>query len=383
MTLSEILNHLGEDREQYFNAVAPPLIQTSNFRFNSMAEMREAFDYERGSHLYTRGNNPTVTICAKKLAALEGTEDALLVGSGAAAISNSVLANVEHGDHIVSVNNVYTWADRLMKLFLPRFGVETTFVDGREVENIRNAIRPNTRIIYLESPTSLTMEMQDLKPIIALAKEKGILTIIDNSYGSPLNNNPAKWGVDIILHSVTKYIAGHSDSVAGVICSTKEMIDKIFISEMMTLGNILHPMDAWLILRSLRTLPIRVKHASESAQRVVAFLQKHPKVKRILYPFLPEHPQQEWARAQMPIPMPLFSVVFHSQEMAELEMIVESLKHFLIAVSWGGHESLALPVNVDYHGQPLNLIRFYVGLEEPELLIGDLEQALNSVKGQR
>jgi cystathionine beta-lyase/cystathionine gamma-synthase len=379
VTLSEILNHLGEDREQYFNAVAPPLIQTSNFRFNSMAEMKEAFEYERGSHLYTRGNNPTVTICAKKLAALEGTEDALLVGSGAAAISNSVLANVEQGDHIVSVNNVYTWADRLMKLFLPRFGVETTFVDGREVENIRKAIRPNTRIIYLESPTSLTMEMQDLKPIIALAKENGIITIIDNSYGSPLNNNPIQWGIDISLHSATKYIAGHSDSVAGVICSTKEMIDKIFIREMMTLGNILHPMDAWLILRSLRTLPMRVKHASESAQQVIAYLQRHPKVKRILYPFLPEHPQYELAVDQMPIPMPMFSVVFHTQDMSELETFVESLKHFLIAVSWGGHESLALPVNVDHHGAPLNLIRFYVGLEEAALLISDLEDALKKL----
>ncbi len=379
MNLSEILNHLGEDREKYFNAIAPPIIQTSNFKFDSIQKLREAFAYERGAHLYTRGNNPTVTICQQKIAALEGTEDALLVGSGAAAISNSVIANVQQGDHIVCVNNVYSWADKLMKLFLPRFGVETTFVDGTKVEHIANALRPNTRIIYLESPTSLLMEMQDLRPVIALAKERNIITIIDNSYGSPLNNNPVKWGIDISLHSATKYIAGHSDTVAGVICASREMIDKIFISEMMTLGNILHPMDAWLIIRSLRTLPLRVKQASETAQQLIVYFKGHPKVKRILYPFLPEHPQFELAKAQMPIAMPLFSVEFETQDMERLEAFVDALKYFLIAVSWGGHESLALPIPADYHGEPLNIVRFYIGLEEADLLIADIEQAMREI----
>lgn len=376
MTISEILNQLGEEREQYFNAIAPPIIQSSNFSFPSMSSLREAFKYERGSHLYTRGNNPTVSMCAKKIAALEGTEDALLLGSGAAAISNSVLANVSQGDHIVSVRNVYSWAYKLMTDFLPRFGVSTTFVDGTSNEAVEAAIQANTRLIYLESPTSLTMEMQDLRGIISIAKRHGLLTILDNSYGSPLNNNPAKWGIDILFHSATKYIGGHSDTVAGVICSTREMIDKIFINEQMTLGNILHPSDAWLLMRSLRTLPLRVRRASETAQEVITFLQQHPLVKKIHYPFLPDHPQNGLARAQMPIPMPLFSVEFVRTEMAVLDTFVEKLRHFLIAVSWGGHESLALPVTVDYHGEPLNLVRLYIGLEEPALLIDDLRQAL-------
>ncbi len=376
---AEIINHLGEEREKYFNAIAPPIMQTSNFAFPTMEALKKAFQYERGSHLYTRGNNPTVTMCAQKIAALEGTEDALLLGSGAAAISNSVLANVAQGDHIVSVKNVYSWAYRLMTDFLPRFGVGTSFVDGTQTANIHAAVRSNTKIIFLESPTSLTMEMQDLKAIADFAKEKGIITILDNSYGSPLNNNPVKWGIDIIFHSATKYIGGHSDTVAGVICGTKEMIDRIFINEQMTLGNILHPTDAWLIMRSLRTLPIRIKQSSHTTQAVVAFLQNHPAVATIHYPFLPEHPQYDLAIKQMPIPMPLFSVEFKNTEMERLERMVEKLQFFLIAVSWGGHESLALPVSVDYHGQTKNLVRFYVGLEEADLLIEDLKQALSTL----
>jgi cystathionine beta-lyase/cystathionine gamma-synthase len=379
MNKTDILTHLAEERATYFNAVAPPIIQTSNFKFDTIADLKKAFEYERGSHLYTRGNNPTVTMCAKKIAALEGAEDALLVGSGAAAISNSVLANVKAGDHIVCVNNAYAWANKLLENFLPRFDVQTTFVDGSVVKNFKKAIQKNTKIFFLESPTSLMMEMQDLKAIIKLAKANNIITILDNSYGSPLNNNPTKWGIDIVFHSATKYIGGHSDVVAGVICASKAMIDKIFQSEMMTLGNILGPQDAWLLMRGLRTLPIRVKAAAKTTKKVIKFLDKHPKVAQILYPHHKDNPQYELAKKQMPQPMSFFSVVFKTQDIRELEQFVERLNYFLIAVSWGGYESLALPIAVNYQNGTTNIVRFYVGLEDADILIKDIKNALKEM----
>lgn len=384
---TEILTHLGEEREKYFNAVAPPIIQTSNFKFDTIADLKKAFEYERGHHLYSRGNNPTVTMCAKKIAALEGAEDALLVGSGAAAIANSVIANVSAGDHIVCVQNAYSWANHLMENLLPRFGVTTTFVDGSDIENFKNAIQPNTKILFLESPTSLVMDLQDLKAVVKLVAEKSgqakannLITIMDNSYGSPLNNTPIKWGIDIVFHSATKYIGGHSDTVAGVICSSKAMIDKIFASEFMTLGNILSPQNAWLLIRGLRTLPIRVKQAAKTTKKIIKFLEKHPKVDRIIYPHHKSHPQYKLAKKQMPQPMSLFSVTFKTDDIFKLEKFVDDLNYFLIAVSWGGHESLALPIQARQKGGFIQLVRFYIGLEEAEVLISDIEQALDKLK---
>ena len=380
MNKTDILTHLSEEPDASFNSIAPPIIQTSNFKFDTIADLKKAFEYERGSHLYTRGNNPTVTMCAKKIAVLEGTEDALLVGSGAAAISNSVLANVKAKDHIVCVKNAYAWANKLLGNFLPRFGVQTTFIDGSNVKNFKKAIKKNTKIFFLESPTSLMMELQDLKAIIKLAKANNIITILDNSYGSPLNNKPTKWGIDIIIHSGTKYIGGHSDTVAGVICGSKEMIDKIFQSEMMTLGNILGPQDAWLLMRGLRTLPIRVKTAAKSTKKIIKFLEQHPKVERILYPHHKDNPQYKLAQKQMPQAMSLFSIVFKTQDISELEQFVERLNYFLIAVFWGGYESLALPITVNYNDGTINIVRFYVGLEEEKILIDDIRKALKKMK---
>ena len=205
MDKSYIINQLGENRMHYFNAVTPPIIQTSNFAFNSVDELRTAFANEQNRHLYTRGNNPTIEILRKKIAALEEAEDAIILGSGAAAISNAIIPNVSMGDHIICVNNVYRWAHHLLTVLLPRFGVATTFVDGTNVKDFEKAIQPNTKIIYLENPTSIVMELQDIEQIVALAKAKGIMTILDNSYATPLAPSPLKMGVDLVLHSATKY----------------------------------------------------------------------------------------------------------------------------------------------------------------------------------
>lgn len=386
MNINDILTHLGEDREHYFQAVAPPVVQTSNFVFPDLAAFRAAFSDELEHHVYSRGNNPTVEILRKKLAALEGTEDCLVFSSGAGAVAAAVLGNVSAGDHIVCQQAPYSWTNALLRKFLPRYGVEHTFVDGTALENIRAALRPNTRVLYLESPNTMTFECQDLAACAALAKERGIVTIIDNSYSSPIFQNPAAFGIDIVLHSGTKYLNGHSDVVVGVLCGSKAMVKKIFESELMTLGGILGPHDAALVIRGLRTLPLRVQRSDASAQFLIEKLDSHPKVARIWYPFHRSFPQRELAQKQMRGCGGLFSVQFDTDSMEKMERFVHRLQRFLMAVSWGGHESLLIPT-VGFYGipgkpdpaLPWTFCRFYIGLEDPEWLWEDLEQALEEL----
>jgi len=383
MTISDILTHLGEDRERYFQAVAPPVMQTSNFVFPNLAAFRSAFSDELEHHVYSRGNNPTVEILRKKLAALEGTEDCLVFSSGAGAVAAAVLGNVSAGDHIVCQQAPYSWTNALLRKFLPRYGVEHTFVDGTDIQNIRAALRPNTRVLYLESPNTMTFECQDLTACAALAREHGIVTIIDNSYSSPIYQNPAAFGIDIVVHSGTKYLNGHSDVVVGVLCGSKAMVKKIFESELMTLGGILGPHDAALVIRGLRTLPLRLQRSDASAQFLIEKLENHPKVARIWYPFHRSFPQLELAKKQMRGCGGLFSVQFNTDSKDNMEQFVHRLRRFLMAVSWGGHESLLIPT-VGFYGipgkpepaLPWSFCRFYIGLEDPEWLWEDLEQAM-------
>lgn len=382
MHLSEILYHLGEERENYFNAVSTPVIQSSNFAFNDLNTFRGMLKNELSGHLYTRGNNPTVQILRKKVAALESAEDALVFASGSAAIAAAVIAQVNAGDHIVCVNAPYSWTIVLLRRFLPRFGVTVTFVDGKDAANFEKAIQPNTKVVYLESPNSLTFELQDLAACAEICKRHGVVSIIDNSHCSPIFQRPIESGIDIVVHSATKYLNGHSDVVAGVVCSTRPMIQKIFDTEQMCLGAIISPHDANLIIRGLRTLPLRMKKSDESAKKIVDYLKKQPKVKKIYYPFLEGTPQYDLAKKQMTGNGGLFSIETTAETLEEAEAFFYRLKRFLFAVSWGGHESLVFPTCSLYgiEGKanpplPFNFYRFYIGLEEPEWLIEDLKQA--------
>jgi cystathionine beta-lyase/cystathionine gamma-synthase len=386
MEISKLITHFAENRSEYFNAVAPPIIQSSNFTYNTFEEFRAVLKNELDNPLYTRGNNPTVSILRKKIAELEGAEDALIVSSGSAACSMAVIANVQQGDHVVCVQKPYSWTYKLLTQFLLRFGVEYTFVDGTDIENFKNAIKKNTKILYLESPNSLTFELQDLEACAKLAKEHGLITICDNSYSSPINQNPIKFGIDIVTHSATKYINGHSDVVAGVICANKEMIKKIFYSEYMTLGTNISPNDAWLIMRGLRTLPIRLKKSEETTKKVVEYLEKHPKVEKVIYPFSPKHPQYELAKKQMNGSGGLFSVIFKNEELSKIEKFCERMTEiFLMAVSWGGYESLQVPVALFYNPGaeapilPLNMVRYYIGLEDADAIIDCFEKAFDEI----
>jgi cystathionine beta-lyase/cystathionine gamma-synthase len=382
--ISYIINHLGEEREKYYNAITPPVFQTSNFAFRNVEELRKAIADEKNSLLYSRGNNPTIDILCKKIAALEETEEALAFASGMAAISSAIISFVNSGDHIVCVRNNYSWTNMLMTKFLPRFGVETTFVDGRDPENFKRALRKNTRIIYLESPNSLTFELQDIEAVAAIAKSAGITTLCDNSYSSPLTQSPAEMGIDIVLHSASKYIGGHSDIVAGMICGSSENILRIFNNEYMGLGGIISPFNAWLMLRGLRTLPARINRISETTLKVVEYLENHPMVTEVLHPLSKKHPQYKLAVKQMLKPTGLFSVRLSITDKIKIELFVNSLRQFILGVSWGGHESLVFPAlsfdeDRTKEGYSNNLIRFYVGLDEPDSLIRDIEQAFSKI----
>jgi len=382
--ISFIINHLGEERGKYYNSITPPIFQTSNFAFKDVNELKEALADEKNRHIYSRGNNPTLDILCRKVAALEETDEALAFGSGMAAISSAIISFVSSGDHIVSVRNNYSWTNVLLKKFLPRFGVETTFVDGRNTVNFEKAVRKDTKLIYLESPNSFTFEIQDIGSVAGFARKKGLITLIDNSYSSPLAQSPAALGVDIVLHSASKYLGGHSDVVAGMVCGSSENISRIFNNEYLGLGGILSPFNAWLILRGLRTLQARIDRISATTVKVLGYLENHDQVQEVLHPLSPRHPQYELARKQMLRPTGLFSVRLKHTRRDKIELFVNSLRQFIIGVSWGGHESLVFPaISFDNEntreGYSNNLVRFYIGLDDPESLIKDLDQAFEKV----
>jgi len=383
--LSWILNHLGEERERYFGAVAPPIVQSSIFAFPTVAAMREGFGDELGHHVYTRGNNPTVEILRKKVAALEGAEDCLMFGSGAAAVAAGAIACLAAGDHVVCVAKPYSWTRTLLRDLLGRFGVTTSFVDGTDVANFESALGAATRLIVLESPNSMTFEQQDLAAVAAIARARGIRTLCDNSYATPLNQSPIALGIDLVAHSATKYLNGHSDVVAGALCGSAELIQQVFRGPYMTLGAMLAPNDAWLMIRGLRTLPIRLQRIAATTATLLEFLQAHPRVRRVYSPHAADNPQWNLGERQLRGASGLLTIELDADDVAAVERFCDGLTRFLMTVSWGGYESLAFPVCAVFppdalmraaSGLPLSLVRLSVGLEEADVLIADIEAAL-------
>ena len=385
MDISQIINELGEDREHYFNAVAPPIIQTSNFVFNKVADLSNAFEDEMGGYLYSRGLNPTVDILRKKLAALDGAEDCLVFNNGAAAIFAGIFANIKSGDHIVSVARPYTWVQRMFDVILPRFNVSVTYIDGTTIDNWKNATKENTSFYYLESPNSWDFAIQPIREVATFAKTKGITTLIDNSYCTPLYQKPIEMGIDMAMQTATKYIGGHSDTLGGVLCGSHAMMKKIFDSEYLNIGSGIQPFNAWLMIRGLRTLPARIERITKSTATVVSFMKQHPKVEFLIFPFDESFPQYALAKEQMKGACGLFTFTLKTGKRDSIVQFCESLKHIMMAVSWGGHESLVIPkcagipvADFDPSNKEHRYIRMYVGLEDPQYLIADLEKALNS-----
>ncbi|RAJ10546.1 cystathionine beta-lyase/cystathionine gamma-synthase [Chitinophaga skermanii] len=386
MDVSFIMNELGEERELYFNSIAPPIMQSSNFSFKTVGAMRELLMDEYSGYLYSRGKNPTVDILRTKLAALDGAEDALVFSSGAAAIFAAVLSQVKKGDHIISVRDPYSWARKMFEVILPRFGVTTTFIDGTQIENFIEARQANTTLVYLESPNSFTYELQDLRAVAHWAKQHGIVSIIDNSFCTPLNQQPIAMGIDMALQSATKYIGGHSDVMAGVLTGSAEKMKQIFNSEYLNIGSGISPMNAWLLLRGLRTMEIRLQRVSATTHEIWPKLKAHPAIEAIHFPFDPGFPQYELAKAQMKDACGLVTIQLKTQSREQIEQCCNQLKHFLMAVSWGGYESLIFPAcasvpenEFDGTNPRHRMIRVYFGLEDAGYLWNDLQQALDQL----
>lgn len=384
--VSYIINHLGEDHASYFNAIAPPIVQTSNFQFETVDAMRTAFADEMGGYLYSRGLNPTVDILRKKLAALDGAEDALVFNNGAAATFAGVMANVKSGDHILSVQHPYSWTVHLFDQILSRFGVTVTYADGSDTESFLAQVQENTKLIYLESPNSWWLDIQDLRQIAAFARARGIVTIIDNSFCTPLYQKPIELGIDISMQTATKYIGGHSDTLGGVLAGSAAMMRKIFLSEYLCAGNGIQPFNAWLLLRGLRTLPARIDRITVSTQKVLEYLKTVDRIESLIFPLDPSFPQYNLAKEQMSGACGLISFYMKAQFVGEIEKFCNSLKAFRMAVSWGGHESLIIPkcagtpqADFNPHNPTHRMLRLYVGLEDPDFLIRDLEQGFNGL----
>ena len=378
-----VINHLGEDRESYHHAVSPPVFLSSNFSYSTLEEMRFAIQNESSEPFYTRGTNPTLTMLAEKIAALEGGEACLLFASGSAAIAAAVCSQISLGDHVICIDKPYSWTAKLLQTWLARFGVFVTFVDG-SLDAVKAAIRPQTKLLYLETPNSFTFELQDIAALTSLVKPLGIKTIVDNSYCTPLFQQPVSLGADMVVHSATKYFSGHSDALGGILVCTAEDREKIFKSEYMTLGGTMSPMNAWLILRGLRTLPVRLRQSHETGMQVAEWLYRNPKVELVRYPFHPADPQYDLAIRQMKGAGGLVSFSLKTEDPDQIERFCNSLRYFLLACSWGGYESLCFPAasfvtsgNYKQSTVPHNMVRLYCGLEDAENLIADLEQAIN------
>jgi len=370
LTDEYICGHLGEDQANYYGAVVPPIFQNSLHVFPSIEEM-QAFDgKQEGKYMYGRHLNPTVDIVQKKLAALERADKAALFGSGMAAITAAILSCVKTGDHVVGLHHMYGPAHRFLSEYLAKFGVEASFVSGASLDELEQALRLNTRLIYLESPTTFYFALQDLAAVATLAKARGILTVIDNTWCTPLYQKPLELGIDLVVHSVTKYLAGHSDVISGVVAGREELIERVNRNERDLLGGIPGPFDAWLILRGMRTLPVRMRQHQENALVVASFLEGHPRVSRVNWPGLASHPQHELGRRQMKGYSGLLSFELDCGE-RERNQFFNALKLFRLGVSWGGFESLVVK-------GPNNLVRLAVGLERAEDLLADLETAFKS-----
>src|SRR3984893_12395317 len=275
--------------------LATPIYQTSTFE---VTDNEEQLRVTGSDSYYTRYGNPTNTVAEKTVAELEGVDTALTFASGMGAITTTIMALLQAGEHIVAQRDVYGGTHKFLSQWLPKMGVETTFVDTTNYEQHARAIRPNTKLLYLESPTNPTLRVVDLKKTSTLAKQHGLLSMIHSHFGTPINQNPAEFGIDLIMHSGTKYLSGHSDLICGVVAGRAELIAKI-LSTRTTLGNCMDPHAAWMLVRGLKTLAVRVRRKNENALRVAECLSSHTKVHRLHYPFLKSHPQAAVARSQM------------------------------------------------------------------------------------
>jgi cystathionine beta-lyase/cystathionine gamma-synthase len=374
------------DLQRKNGAVATPIVQTSTFEVTDNDEQLRATGTD---HFYTRYGNPTNTVAEKTIAELEGTEGALTFASGMGAVTTTIMALLKGGDHIVAQRDIYGGVSKFLSQWLPKMGIETTFVDTIDYEQHARAIRPNTKLLYLESPTNPTLRVVDFEKTAALARQHKLVSMIDATFGTPINQHPAEYGIDLIMHSGTKYLGGHSDLICGAVCGRHELMEKIWGTRT-TLGNCMDPHASWMLVRGLKTISVRVARQNENAQRVAEFLADHAKVRSVHYPFLKSHAQYALARKQMSGGggMVTFEVEGSGED---ARRVSEAMRLFTLAPSLGSVESLvSMPLFTSHAmisaedrakmGVTDQMIRLSVGIENAADLIADLEHALEVVK---
>lgn len=378
-----------EPHELYFGAVSAPIIQTSLFVQKDYQTYCDDMQHEAERFIYSRGLNPTVQMVEDKLAKLERGEACRCFASGMGAISAVLMANLNSGDHIILVNNVYGPAMALIKQMAKKFGIQYDVVLDGTPEAIARQIRPSTRVIYAESPGTMTMNIIDLAAIATLAKAHGITTVIDNTWATPLFQKPLTLGFDIVIHSCTKYLGGHSDLIAGAVITSRERMAEIRDFSHQLLGAVLSPFVAWLLLRGLRTLPVRMPRHQENVLQVIEYLKTRPEVENIRHPYMADAAQQAIIRKQMHGFSGLFSFEIRDGHFVEVKRFIDSCRLFKVGCSWGGYESLIISPNRGYNEPALaadnispGLIRLSIGQESPTQLIADLESAFAALHGK-
>lgn len=362
--------------------VTPPLVQTSLFAFPSLQGLMDGFAAEHATTVYTRGRNPTVRAAERTLADLEGGGECSCFASGMAAVSAVLTGLLRRGDHVLFVNHTYGPTLQLARR-LARFGVDHDVVLEVDPDSVRDALRPETRLVWMESPGTMLFRVLDVEAVAAVARDHGALSCLDNSWATPLLQKPLRRGVDVVVHSATKYLAGHSDVVAGAVVSTKERMEELFYRSFLLDGGVLGPFDAWLLRRGIRTLPVRLRQHEDDALRVAEFLAGHRAVRRVHHPAFGD--DRELADRQLAGYSGLFSFELRGGDFAAVRAVVDRLERFRIGVSWGGVESLVLSPERDddgsrlkRHGLPRGLVRISVGLEGADLLVEDLARALDA-----
>jgi methionine-gamma-lyase len=382
--------HAGQKPCPVTGAHVTPIYQTSTFVFKDVDQGAHRFAGEEAGYIYTRLGNPTLTELEAKIAALEGGEAALGAASGMAAISTALVSLLKQGDHIVAGDTLYGCTHGFIHELLPQYGIEVTMVDTSDINNIEQAMKTNTKVVYVETPANPTMKLVDLKGTAEIALNHGARLIVDNTFMSPYLQRPIEHGADVVVHSATKYIGGHGDVIAGLIISSKELIDNMRIPYLKDFGGVLSPFDAWLLLRGLKTLGVRMDRHCANAQKVAEYLEKHPLIDEVHYPGLPSHPQHELAKKQING----FGGMMSFELKGGLEagkVLMNSVKMISLAVSLGCVDSLIQhPASMTHSPVPREerlkagitdgQVRLSVGIEDIEDIIADLDQALKEVK---
>jgi cystathionine gamma-synthase len=376
----------GTDLGRKNGPLATPIYQTSTFE---VVDNETQTRITPTDHFYTRYGNPTHTVAEKAIAELENTDAALLFSSGMCAITTTILALLKSGDHIVAQRDIYGGTTKFFDQWIPKLGIETTFVDTNDTEQHARAIRPNTRLLYLESPTNPTLRVVDLRKAAVLARKHKLISMIDSTFATPINCRPAEFGIDLVMHSGTKFFAGHSDLICGAVAGRQDLIDPIH-STRTTLGGTMDTHAAWLLLRGIKTVAVRVQRQNESALAVARFLEKHPKVRQVHYPFLENHPEHAIAKSQMQGGGGVVSFEVHGTGKDALRFS-EALHLFTLAPSLGSVDSLVtIPVITSHSmisaeqrakmGVTEQMVRLSVGIENVEDLIDDIQNAFNVVQ---